>query len=52
VEMARRDDRDVSASHSVEEAEHRHLAKRGPAGRTQTAGGAGGAKKRSTSSSA
>jgi low affinity Fe/Cu permease len=51
VEMAR-DDQDVSASHSVEEAEQRHLAKRSPTGRTQTAGDAGGAKKRSTSSSA
>ena len=51
VEMAR-DDQDVSASHSVEEAEQRHLGKRGPTRRTQTAGDAGGAKKRSTSSSA
>jgi low affinity Fe/Cu permease len=52
VEMAR-DDQDVSASHSVEEAEQRHLAKRGPAaGRTQSGGDAGGPKKRSTSSSA
>jgi low affinity Fe/Cu permease len=51
VEMARHDG-DVAASHSVEEAEHRHLAKRGSPGRTQKTGDAGGAKKRSTSSSA
>ena len=51
VEMARQDF-DVAASHSVEEAEHRHLTKRGGARRTQQTGDAGGAKKRSTSSSA
>ena len=51
VEMAG-DEADIAASHSVEEAEQRHLAKRGSARRTQKTGDAGGAKKRSTSSSA
>jgi low affinity Fe/Cu permease len=52
VEMARHD-QDVAASHSVEEAEQRHLAKRGSGGRTQKGGGDdGGAKKRARSSSA
>jgi len=51
VEMAR-DEADIVASHSVEEAEQRHLNKRGSARRTQKTGDAGGAKKRSTSSSA
>ncbi len=53
VEMAR-DDEDVAASHSVDEAEERHLAKRGGAKRSQKGGGdeSGGAKKRATSSSA
>ena len=51
VEMAR-DEADIVASHSVEEAEQRHLAKGGSARRTQKTGDAGGAKKRSTSSSA
>jgi low affinity Fe/Cu permease len=52
VEMAR-DDEDVAASHSVDEAKQRHLAKHGGAKRTQTDGGeAGGAKKRATSSRA
>ena len=52
VEMAR-DDQDVAASHSVEEAEQRHLAKHGSAKRSQKGGGeSGGAKKRATSSSA
>src|SRR5688572_10268194 len=52
VEMAR-DDQDVAASHSVEEAEQRHLAKHGGAERSQKGGGeSGGAKKRATSSSA
>jgi low affinity Fe/Cu permease len=46
VEMARSDD-DVAASHSIEEAEQRHLAKTGP----QRGGEGGGAKKRPTSSS-
>jgi low affinity Fe/Cu permease len=52
VEMARHD-QDVAASHSVEEAEQRHLAKRGTGGGTQKGGGDDdGAKKRATSSSA
>ena len=51
VEMAR-DEANIVASHSVEEAEQRHLNKRGSARRTQKTGDAGGAKKRSTSSSA
>jgi hypothetical protein len=52
VEMARNDE-DVAASHSVDEAEQRHLAKRGSAKRSQKGGGeSGGAKKRATSSSA
>jgi low affinity Fe/Cu permease len=52
VEMAR-DDQDVAASHSVEEAEQRHLAKHSGAQRSQKGGGeSGGAKKRATSSSA
>ena len=52
VQMAR-DDEDVAASHSVEEAEQRHLAKHGSARRSQKGGGeSGGAKKRATSSSA
>ncbi len=46
VDMAR-DDVDVAASHSIEEAEQRHLAKTGP----QRGGEGGGAKKRPTSSS-
>jgi low affinity Fe/Cu permease len=52
VEMAQHD-QDVAASHSVEEAEQRHLTKRGSPRRSQTDGGDnGGAKKRATSSSA
>jgi low affinity Fe/Cu permease len=52
VEMAR-DDEDVAASHSVDEAEQRHLAKHGSAKRSHNDGGeSGGAKKRATSSSA
>ena len=51
VEMARQDF-DVAASHSVEEAEQRHRAKRGGGRRAQKGGDAGGEKKRSTSSSA
>jgi low affinity Fe/Cu permease len=52
VEMARHD-QDVAASHSVEEAEQRHLAKGVSGGRTQKGGGDdGGAKKRATSSRA
>jgi len=52
VEMAQ-DDEDVAASHSVDEAEQRHLAKHGTARRSQKGGGeSGGAKKRATSSSA
>jgi low affinity Fe/Cu permease len=52
VEMAR-DDQDMAASHSVEEAEQRHLAKHGGGKRSQKGGGeSGGAKKRATSSSA
>jgi len=52
VEMAR-DDADMAASHSVDEAEQRHLAKHGSAERPQKGGGeSGGAKKRATSSSA
>jgi low affinity Fe/Cu permease len=51
VEMAR-DDEDMAASHSVDEAEQRHLAKQGTR-RSQKGGGEpGGAKKRATSSSA
>jgi low affinity Fe/Cu permease len=44
-----RDDADLTASHSVEEAEQRHLAKRGPRKQVQKDEGA---KKRATSSSA
>jgi low affinity Fe/Cu permease len=44
-----RDEADVTASHSVEEAEHRHLAKHG---KTRPAQKDDGAKKRATSSSA
>jgi low affinity Fe/Cu permease len=52
VEMAA-GDADVAASHSVDEAEERHLAKRGSGKRSQKGGGeSGGAKKRATSSSA
>src|SRR5687768_4196271 len=51
VEMAR-DDVDVAASHSIEEAEHRHLAKHGKRRRAQPGGSSGGAKNRPTSSSA
>ena len=50
VEMARNDE-DVAASHSVDEAEQRHRAKRGAGGGPQKGGGeSGGAKKRATSS--
>jgi low affinity Fe/Cu permease len=50
VEMARKDE-DVAATHSIEEAEQRHLAKRGPGDRPQKGGEeGGGAKKRATSS--
>ena len=51
VEMAR-DDVDVAASHSIEEAEHRHLAKHGKRRRAQPGGSSGEAKNRPTSSSA
>jgi low affinity Fe/Cu permease len=52
VEMSR-EDRDIAASHSVEEAQHRHLAKQGGNGRrTQKDGQPGDAKKRATSSNA
>jgi low affinity Fe/Cu permease len=53
VEMARHD-QDVAASHSVEEAEQRHLAKRGASRSSQKGGdpGGGAAKKRPTSSKA
>jgi low affinity Fe/Cu permease len=52
VEMSR-DDEDVAASHSIDEAEQRHFAKHGDAKRHQKGGGAaGGAKKRATSSNA
>jgi low affinity Fe/Cu permease len=52
VEMAR-NDADVAASHSVDEAEQRHRAKRGGGGRPQKGGGeSGGSKKRETSSRA
>jgi len=44
-----RDEADVTASHSIEEAEQRHLAKHGRANQVQKDGGA---KKRATSSSA
>jgi low affinity Fe/Cu permease len=44
-----RDDADITASHSIEEAEQRHLAKRGNTTQVQKDGGA---KKRATSSSA
>src|SRR5687767_3769691 len=50
VEMARHD-QDMAATHSIEEAEQRHIAKRGAGGEPQTGGGdSGGAKKRATSS--
>jgi low affinity Fe/Cu permease len=52
VEMAR-DDEDVAASHSIDEAEQRHIAKHGSPKRRQKGGAdEGGAKKRATSSSA
>ena len=50
VEMAR-DDIDVAASHSIEEAEHRHRDKQGKSARAQRTGASSrGAKNRSTSS--
>ena len=52
VEMSR-NDQDVAATHSIEEAEQRHMAKRGAGGGPQKGGGeGGGAKKRATSSKA